>query len=171
MDNYTGCNNHSRIVAHEFIEHILSLKMKINRKALVYGTAAGLGILLLYISVLTLFQSYGFAFYEFKRLWPWLVPLAIGFGTQIGLYTSMQYDSSVKAGAATSGTISGGSMIVCCIHYPLSIIPIIGITGISLFTSFLMSYQKAFFLIGIASSVIGIALMLRHKDAMKGGIC
>ena len=61
-------------------------------------------------------------------------------------------------------------MIACCSHYLLSIIPLIGITGLSAFTSFLMTYQKAFFSIGIVSSIIGITLMLNHKRKMKGGL-
>ena len=132
-----------------------------------YGILAGLGILIFYISVLTIFQSYGFALYEFKRLWLWLVLLAIGFGTQIGLYTSIIHDATVNRGMAASGTISGGSMIACCSHYLLNIIPLIGITGLTAFTSFLMTYQKAFFSIGIASSVIGIVSMLNHKRTMR----
>ena len=143
--------------------------MRINRKSLAYGIGAGFGILLFYIFVLTIFQSYGFALYEFKRLWLWLVPLAIGFGTQIGLYASLQHNPSIKAGAATSGTISGGSMVACCSHYLLSVIPIIGITGLTSFTSFLMTYQKAFFSIGILSSIVGIMLMLNLFFKMKGG--
>lgn len=143
--------------------------MEVNGKSLAYGVLSGLVILLFYISVLTIFQSYGFALSEFKRLWIWLVPLSIGFGTQIGLYASIAHDATIKAGVATSGTISGGSMLACCSHYLASIIPLIGVAGLSAFTSFLMTYQKAFFSIGIASSVMGIALMLRHKRKMKGG--
>lgn len=142
-----------------------------NYKALTYGILGGLGILIFYITVLTVFQSYGFALYEFKRLWVWLVPLAIGFGAQVGLYTSIKHDATIKAGATTSGAISGGSMVACCSHYLLSVIPIIGITGLTSFTSFLMVYQKAFFSIGILSSIAGIVLMLNHKNKMKGGLC
>ena len=143
--------------------------MEINGRALAYGILAGLGILISYISVLTIFQSYGFALSEFRRLWVWLVPLAVGFGTQIGFYTSIKHDATVNRGMATSGTVSGGSMIACCSHYLLSIIPLVGITGLSAFTSFLMAYQKAFFSIGILSSIVGIGLMLNHKRKMKGG--
>ena len=50
----------------------------------------------------------------------------------------------------------------------LSIIPIIGVTGL---TEFLMAYQKGFFAIGITSSIAGILLMLNHKRKMKGGLC
>lgn len=145
--------------------------MKINGKALAYGVLAGLGILSFYILVLTLFQSYGFAIYEFKRLWIWIVLLTIGFGAQIGLYMSIKHDAAINHGMATSGAISGGSMLVCCSHYLLNIIPLIGVTGLSALTPFLMTYQKAFFSIGIASSVVGIVLMIRHKNQMKGGEC
>jgi len=145
--------------------------MEINGKALAYGVLSGLGILVFYLTIVTIFQSYGFAIYEFKRLWVWLVPLAIGFGTQIGLYSSIKYDSTIKTGVSTSGTISGGSMLACCSHYLLTMIPIIGITGLSTLTLFLMTYQKAFFSIGIASSALGIALMIRHKIKMKRGSC
>ena len=162
------CASMNRI--HEENE-ISTTPININYKAIVCGLLAGIGILAFYLIVLTIFESRGFALYELKRLWPWLVPLAVGFGTQIGLYTSIKYDATIKAGAATSGTISGGSMVACCSHYLLNIIPIIGITGLSVFTSFLMTYQKAFFSIGIASSIMGIAFMLNHKRKMKGGLC
>ncbi len=144
--------------------------MEINIRALAYGILAGLAILAFYISVLTIFQSYGFALYEFKRLWIWIVPLAIGFGTQIGLYTSIKHDATMNHGVAASGTISGGSMVVCCSHYLLNIIPLIGITGLTAFSSFLMTYQKVFFSIGILSSIVGITMMLNHKRKMKGGL-
>ena len=70
--------------------------MEINGRALAYGILTGLGILAFYLSVLTIFQSYGFALSEFNRLWIWLIPLAIGFGTQIGLYTSIKHDAIAK---------------------------------------------------------------------------
>jgi Cu+-exporting ATPase len=143
--------------------------MEIDNKALIYGILSGAGILLFYLSVLTIFQSLGFAIYEFKRLWLWILPLAGGFGTQIGIYTSIKHSAMVNAGVATSGTVSGGSMIVCCSHFLLNIIPLIGLSGLA---TFLMTYQKVFFSIGIASSIFGIGFMLHHKNKMiKRGKC
>lgn|SRR3989338_992157 len=144
--------------------------MIINGKALAWGLLAGFGIIAFYILILTLFQSYGLAVYEFKRLWFWIVPLAVGFGAQIGLYNSIKHDASINTGAAASGTVSGGSMLACCSHYLIGILPFIGISGLTALTSFLMTYQKAFFMIGIASSIVGIILMIKHKKKMKGGI-
>lgn len=137
-------------------------------KPSLYGIFAGAGILAFFLLILTMFQSYGFALYEFKRLWFWLVPLSIGFGTQIGLYSSIKHSAIANAQIAGTGGVSGGSMLACCSHYLLNIIPIIGISGL---TSFLMAYQKWFFGIGIASSAFGISLMIRHKNKMKGGNC
>src|SRR3989344_3722348 len=126
--------------------------MKIDGKALSYGILAGLGILAFYISVLSIFQSYGFALNEFKRLWVWLVPLSIGFGTQIGLYTSIKYDATIKAGATTCGTISGGSMVACCSHYLLNIIPLIGGAG-------LMEIDGRVIIYGILIAIILLLLL------------
>ena len=133
-------------------------------KAVLYGLLSGIGILSFFMIILTVFVNLGFAISEFKRLWFFILPLSAGFGTQIGLYTSIRHSAMVSAGAATSGTVSGGSMVVCCSHFLLNIIPIIGLTGVA---TFLMAYQKLFFSIGIASSVFGIGFMLHHKKKME----
>ena len=141
----------------------------VKNKAILYGLLSGIGILSFFIIILTIFVSFGFAISEFKRLWFFILLLSAGFGTQIGLYTSIKHITIVNAGAATSGTVSGSSMVVCCSHFLLNIIPIIGLSGLA---TFLMTYQKLFFSIGIASSVFGIGLMLHHKNKMtKGGKC
>ena len=88
----------------------------------------------------------------------------IGFGTQIGLYNSIKHTAQMTGTVAVSGGISGGSMIACCSHFLLNIIPIIGLSGLALF---LVKYQTAFFAIGIISNVFGIVLMLNHKNKMK----
>ena len=139
--------------------------------SVLYGILAGFGLLLFYIVVVSFFQGIEFAFLNLRSLWFLIFPLAIGFGTQIGLYASIKHVAAIRAGAATSGTISGGSMVLCCSHYLFNIIPIIGITGLSGFTSFLMAYQKAFFSIGILSSIVGVVLMLNHKNKMREGDC
>lgn len=142
--------------------------MRLRLSPVVAGILAGLGILVFYLGVLALFESYGFALSEFARLWKWLLPLAAGFGTQIGLYTSMRHDPVLNSGVATSGTVSGGSMVLCCSHFILNALPLAGLAGLSLF---LMAYQKFFFGIGIVSSIVGIILMLNHNRKVKRGLC
>jgi len=135
-------------------------------KPIIWGIFATLGIITFYISVLSLFAGSSFAFSEFGRLWPWLVTLAIGFGIQIGLFISIRNDVCLKKNVATSGAISGTSMVICCSHFILNLIPILGLSALA---GFLMTYQKLFFALGIASSIFGIIMVLNHKKKMKGG--
>lgn len=135
-------------------------------KSILYGTLAAIAIIMFYILVLTFFAGFGFALSNLKSLWFWILPLSAGFGTQIGLYTSIKHSSEVSAVAVSTGTVSGGSMVACCSHFLLNIIPIVGFSGIS---AFLMTYQKWFFGLGIISNIIGIAFLLNHRNKMKGG--
>ncbi len=135
-----------------------------NKKPVFLGVLAGVSLFLFYMSVITFFQGFEFAILNFKSVWYWIVPLVIGFGTQIGLYNSIKHTAQMTGTVAVSGGISGGSMIACCSHFLLNIIPIIGLSGLALF---LVKYQTAFFAIGIISNVFGIVLMLNHKNKMK----
>src|SRR3990172_3889623 len=138
------------------------MKKTKNDKAnsITFGIISGLGILILYITVLTLFENFNFAISQFKSLWFWLIPLAAGFGTQIGLMVSLN-----NACAKTTSSISGGSMILCCTHFIFNILPITGLAGAAMF---LMTYQKWIFGIGIISNLAGISLIIDHKRKMRG---
>ncbi|MBI5803966.1 hypothetical protein HY450_01850 [Candidatus Pacearchaeota archaeon] len=129
-----------------------------------YGILAGGGILFFYIAVLTIFQSFDFAISEFRSVWYWLIPLATGFGIQAGLYNSILHTARINAEIATSGTVSGGSMVACCSHFVLNAIPILGFSGLA---TFLMAYQKWFFGLGILSSLVGITILMNHKKTMR----
>ena len=135
-----------------------------NKKPVFLGVLAGVSLFLFYMSVITFFQGFEFAILNFKSVWYWIVPLVIGFGTQIGLYNSIKHTAQMTGTVAVSGGISGGSMIACCSHFLLNIIPLIGFSGLALF---LVKYQTAFFATGIISNVFGIVLMLNHKNKMK----
>ena len=132
--------------------------------SVLYGFLAGAGLLFFYLSVLTLFENFDFALSNLRSLWYWLVSLAVGFGMQIGLYSSIKHNAVINSEIASTGTISGGSMVACCSHFILNIIPVIGFSGLA---TFLMSYQKLFFGIGIISNAIGIGILLNHKRKCK----
>ena len=140
--------------------------MKNKHKAPLYGILSGIGLLMFYLSVVSFFQGIEFAFLNLRSLWYLIFPLVIGFGTQIGLYTSIKHTAQMTGTVAATGTISGGSMIACCSHFLLQMIPLVGISGLSLF---IVKYQAWFLIIGILSNIFGIAVMLRHKRKMKGG--
>ena len=139
---------------------------KVNHKAVIYGLLAGMGIIVFYLVVVSLVQSFSFALFSLNSLKLWILPLAIGFGIQIGLFTSIKHSAMINTQVAGSGGISAGSMVACCSHFLVNIIPLAGLAGVA---TFLVAYQKVFLGVGILSNAIGISLMMRHKKRMKRG--
>lgn len=139
--------------------------MKKNNSVL-YGLLAGLGLLAFYLTVVSIFQGTEFAFLNLRSLWYLIFPLSIGFGTQIGLYTSIKHPAALTGTVAGTGGVSAGSMIACCSHFLLNAIPLVGFSGIAIF---LAAYQKEFLGIGVLANIVGIGIMLNHRRKMKGG--
>jgi len=136
--------------------------------AVLYGTLSGIGLLVFYLGIVSIFQGIEFAFLNLRSLWYLIFPLAGGFGTQIGLYFSIKHTAQLTGTVASTGAVSGGSMIACCSHFLLNMIPIAGASGLAIF---LVKYQAWFLVVGLISNVLGIGLMLKHKKNMKGGSC
>lgn len=145
-------------------------------RSIIWGVISGLLLIGFYLSVVSLFQGVEFAFLNLRSLWYLIFPLVIGFGYQIYLFNSIRYMAltSEIGTIAGTGTISAGSMIACCSHFLLNIIPVVGASGLALF---LVKYQWAFLVVGIISNGVGIVLMTRHRNSMiksnrmKGGSC
>lgn len=91
-----------------------------------------------------------------KYIWL-LIPLVLGFGIQIGLYTYLKH-LNVFCGITTaaSGSVSSISMILCCSHYLVNILPFISLS----FASFLTKYTLYILLFGVMSNLFGIGIML-----------
>ncbi|MEX0920092.1 MAG: hypothetical protein WDZ69_00745 [Candidatus Pacearchaeota archaeon] len=151
-------------------------RMKRNNSIL-YGILAGLGLLIFYLGVLSAFQGVDFAFLNLRSLWYFIFPLAAGFGIQIGLFVSIKHTAKLTGTVAGTGGIAGGSMIACCSHFLLNIIPLAGASGLALI---LMAYQEWFLGFGVLANIAGITIMVKHKrgmknmgkrDFLKGGSC
>src|SRR3990167_6583918 len=121
--------------------------------SVLYGILAGMGLLLFYLTIVSIFQGVEFAFLNLRGLWYLIFPLVIGFGTQIGLFASIKHTAQLTGAVAGTGTISGGSMIACCSHFLLQMIPLVGASGLAIF---LVKYQAFFLGIGIISNAAGI---------------
>lgn len=96
----------------------------------------------------------------------WIViPIILGFGIQVALYTILRKrlfipvmstgSSGVMTGA--SGTTSTVAMIACCAHHVTDVLPILGLTAAA---TFLANYQTAFMLVGLGTTLVGIAVMV-----------
>lgn len=130
-------------------------------KPYIVGLLASLGLLALYFTTMTLFSDWGATIEQFRALWFLMLPLAAGFGVQVGLYTKLKTAMRQKTGAAlaTGGTSAGVSMLACCAHHATDVLPFLGLSGLSVF---LIAYQKPILLVSLGVNTIGIVVMLKH---------
>jgi YHS domain-containing protein len=148
---------------------------RLRSSPLVLATATGAGllasamILSFYFGVLTLLSGWQFTVEQFFDWWPYLVALAVGFGSQVGLFV---YLRRALHGAASgnvlvaTGTTSGAAMAACCSHYLVNLLPVLGATGL---VSFVGAYQVELFWFGIASNLAGIAYIGRRVVSFAHG--
>src|SRR3989344_2190522 len=84
--------------------------------------------------------------------WYFIVPLAVGFGIQVGLLAAIRRRARLIAAVpAASGTSSVASMAACCLHNLTWFAPLAGIGG---FAAIIGAYQNYIFASSIAVSAI-----------------
>jgi len=130
------------------------------------GIGATAAMALTYLAIIILSQGSEHVRQQVESLWYWMVPLLLGFGIQAGLFSYIRQGvrrrkKSATASVATSGGITGGSMLACCAHHVSDVAPAIVTAGAAVF---LARYQHIFLLAGTVSNVVGIVIML---DAIK----
>ena len=106
-------------------------------------------------------QSFSGPFYFFKAKWYFISPLIVSFALQVGLWKAMRQKAQQHAGAgavATSGGVSTGAMLACCMHNFVALLPVLGLSGLAVFFS---AYQSQVFLISIALSLGGLVYMIK----------
>lgn len=126
-------------------------------RPLQFGIGAFVFLLIIYFGVVSLISGMAFALEQFATFWYFILPLALGFGIQVGLYTYLknlvgQHGASGKV-VAVSGTTSTAAMVSCCAHYLTNILPILGVTGI---LTVVAEYQIELFWLGLAFNAAGL---------------
>ncbi|MCK6427611.1 MAG: heavy metal translocating P-type ATPase [Burkholderiaceae bacterium] len=129
-----------------------------------YPVALGLAgfalLIAIYLSALTAVSGWSFTLEQLASYWYFILPLAAGFGVQVGLYTRLkQVIGRVGPGravVAASGTTSTAAMVSCCTHYLVNILPVLGASGL---VTLAAQYQVEFFWLGLAASGAGIAFI------------
>lgn len=128
------------------------------------GTVASLLLVALYLGLVTWAQGFGHAK---ELLWSdlyFVAAIASGFGLQVGLFVYLRRLVSMRthrsAGAATAaGTgTSTAAMLACCAHHATDALPVLGLSGA---TIFLNDYRLLLMGVGIAVNAIGVLLMVR----------
>ena len=132
------------------------------KRVIFHGFLGSLALLLLYFIVMRLGSgSWDYTLRELLRLKFWVVPLILGFGIQIGLFSYLRNNA---AATVTSGATSSLAMLACCAHHATDVLPLIGLSAA---TVFLFKYQEWLLALGIASNLVGIFLMIKQLKRMK----
>ncbi len=135
------------------------MQNEIIKKSIVWGLISTAALLAVYFIVVSLISNTDFAISQLSQYWYFIISLALGFGIQVSLYTYLKQsikNESVSSSGKTvvvTGTTSTLSMISCCTHYLVNILPILGITGI---ISVVAQYQKELFGAGLLFNLLGI---------------
>ena len=135
------------------------------------GALAAFGLAGLYLGIVTWAQGVDHAL---QLLWDdrlFVGLIAAGFGTQIGLFTyvrllqrALARESVALAGAGTA--TSSISMVACCAHHLADVLPVIGVSGLAVF---LVEFRTPLMLLGLATNLAGIAVMLWQLRRIRGG--
>jgi len=136
--------------------------MKKNFQAILSGLTGMAGLIAFYFLTMRLFTgSWEIALSQFKALWYFMIPLSIGFGAQVGLYkriSDLRKMNSTKNVMMANTTTSTVGMIACCAHHITDILPIIGLSAVSIF---LVKFQTPILIVGIISNIFGIIYLLK----------
>lgn len=162
---YHFCGSHCQKVFAKNKEDIGSGKGLTSRKnrALPIGILGTMSLIILFLTVVVLAnETVGFALSEIQRLWYWVLLLSAGFGFQLGIFIHIRHTLHERMVGATaeiaaSGAVSTGSMIACCSHGLVNLLPIFGISAAA---AFLARYQLPFMLFGVFSNLVGVTIML-----------
>ena len=120
----------------------------------------------IYLGLVSLAESPGHALELFWEDRLFVIPILLGFGTQVGLFTFLKMGLFVPMAQPVSGatTAAGGgvstvAMVACCVHHLTDVLPVLGLTAAA---TFLAQWKVPFLAVGLLTNVIGIGLMLRE---------
>lgn len=143
----------------------MSMTMRRLGLPLAAGIAGAVFLTGLYLGIVSLAESPLHAldlFWEDRLL---VIPILLGFGTQVGLFAFLKLGLFVPGGAASGATTAAGggvstaAMVACCLHHATDVLPLVGLTTAA---TFLAAWKVPFMLVGLATNVLGIGLMLRQ---------
>ena len=129
------------------------------------GVAGAVFLTGLYFGIVSIAESPQHAvdlFWEERWI---VIPIILGFGVQMALYTILKKRLFVPiSNVGPSGALTGAggatstvAMVACCAHHVTDVLPILGLTAAA---TFLAEYQTAFMLVGLGTTFLGIVLML-----------
>jgi len=144
-------------------------------RPILFGGLASLALLIFYMSIITLAQSWEHAIEQLTADWGFVSAIMAGFGIQVGLYTflrRMHRHTAAGSMAASTGT-STIAMLACCAHHLTEVFAIFGLSGAAIF---LINYKMPLLWLGIMINLFGILYLLgkirqqKHLFHMEEGM-
>jgi hypothetical protein len=119
----------------------------------------------LYFGIVSLAESPSHALELFWDDRAIVLPIILGFGVQVALYTILKRRLFVPvahtgpSGALTGagGGISAAAMVACCAHHVADVLPLVGLTAAA---TILAEYRIPFMLVGLGTTISGILVMV-----------
>ena len=142
----------------------MSKRCQIIFRSIFVGTVSLIGLVLLYFVSAGLLQSWSHAAELLKKDYLFVGAISIGFGAQIGIYSyvrnvkKMVPTGKISTLAASGTGTSSVSMLACCLHHIGDVLPLAGLSGVSLFFE---KYRYPIMSIGLGLNVLTIILMIR----------
>lgn len=132
--------------------------INMKKQPAITGLLASLGLLTLYWLTMMLLSGTKAAVEQFQALWYLMVPLVMGFGIQVGLYTKLREAVRQKSqtALAASGTSAGVGMLACCAHHTVDILPVLGLSAAA---TIIARYQVPLLTVSLFINGIGIVVM------------
>jgi hypothetical protein len=124
------------------------------------GTAALLG---LYVGLISLAQGFGHAIDQLRTDLPFVLAIAVGFGTQVGLFVELRaiHSRHRASGALTAASAGAGTaaMLACCAHHLVDVLPLLGLSAAAVF---LADYRTPLIALSLGMNVLGIVVIGRQ---------
>lgn len=134
------------------------------------GALGALALVGLYLGIVTWAQGSEHAVELLRDDRFFVGAIALGFGTQVGLfsYVRMLQHAMARSSVALTGAgtaTSSVAMVACCAHHLADVLPIVGLSGLAVF---LVDFRVPLMALGVAMNLVGIAVMLRELRRMRG---
>jgi hypothetical protein len=131
-------------------------------RSLRWGLVASTALAAFYVVVLAWASGWDHLRDQAGQDWWLLLPIVVGFGTQVALTAELRRRHRAHHLGATTGAGTGAStvgMVACCAHHLADLVPLIGATGLA---AFLLDWRIPFMLGGIAVNAIAVAVAARR---------
>jgi len=140
----------------------MSIKRATIIKSVLVGWLGILALATLYFILLTwVGHDWRHPFQQFLTVKYWMSALFLGFGLQLALfwYTKLMIKIKQAQRVAVANTgVSAATMIACCAHHLFEVVPILGLSAVSIF---LARYQVYILGLAVMANGLGVYYMAR----------